>query len=85
MTKHDAERPSRLCLKCARRKLGGKKAKPCGDCVLLNVDHLAQVRANAAKRTPPLRYEMAAELSCSSLVAERSSKPARPTASGRRV
>lgn len=38
-------RPSKMCLGCARRKLAGKPAKPCGNCILLNVDPMARVRA----------------------------------------
>lgn len=50
------EHDSKLCLKCARRKLAGKKAKPCGTCILLNIDPLAQVRAQAAKPLANLKY-----------------------------
>ncbi|MES2155411.1 MAG: hypothetical protein V4510_09785 [bacterium] len=39
---------SKICLKCAYRKLGGLPEKPCGTCLLLNVDLMAQVRARAA-------------------------------------
>lgn len=78
------EHDSKLCLSCARQKLAGKPAIPCGTCVLLNVDPLAQVRANAARPSPMLRYTTAAA-SFSSLCGGPSSKPARATrpASGR--
>ncbi len=35
----------KLCFPCARRKLAGKPPKPCGTCIILNVDPLAKVRA----------------------------------------
>lgn len=70
------ERPAKLCLKCARRKLAKKKMPPCGDCILLNVDHLAQVRANHARPSPSLRYPLPELLATSSLSGEHSSMPA---------
>lgn len=36
---------SKLCLRCARNKLAGNPEEPCADCILLNVDKLAKVRA----------------------------------------
>lgn len=73
----------RLCFKCCRRKLAGKPERPCGDCVLLNVDRLAKVRANHAESFHATRYPPDAFFA-SSLVDAPSSKPARATASGRR-
>lgn len=49
----------KLCLLCARRSLAGQPPKPCGACPLLNIDHLAQVRANAARPSPLRRYSLA--------------------------
>lgn len=58
-------RPAKLCLDCARRKLGGKPERPCGDCVLLNIDPLAQVRANAMKPAPLMMRAIHPPTSCS--------------------
>jgi len=78
------EKHQKLCLSCARQKLAGKPEKPCGTCAILNVDPMAQVRANAARPSPMLRYTTAAS-SFSSLCGGPSSKPARAKrpASGR--
>lgn len=50
--------PGKLCLRCAYRKLKGWPEKPCATCLLLNVDPLAHVRANAARTMPlsPLAF-----------------------------
>lgn len=53
----------KLCLPCARRKLGGRPAKPCGNCILLNVDPHALTRARAARPLflySPLHFAVAA-------------------------
>ena len=73
----------RLCLPCARAKLAGKTAKPCGDCILLNVDRLAIVRSNHS-RPDPKWYALAEAPSFSSLVGGPSSKPAHSNRSGQR-
>lgn len=55
--RHAVDAPApRLCLACARRKLAGAPEKPCGTCVLLNVDPMAQVRATAARPWPPKHW-----------------------------
>lgn len=51
-----ADRPTKLCLSCARRKLAKLPAEPCSDCLIINVDPLANVRANAAKPSPLKRF-----------------------------
>lgn len=51
-----ADKPSKLCLDCARRKLAKLPTEPCSKCLLINVDPLAQVRANAAKESPLKRF-----------------------------
>ena len=63
-----------ICLEGARQKLAGKTHENCGDCVLLNVDRLAKVRAACARPSPFLRYNF------SDLFRENfgSLKPARP-------
>lgn len=76
----------KLCMKCARRILAipaverrkkeRQAPKPCADCLLLNVDPMAQVRANAAKPSPVLRIAMLAYSFCS-LIGGHSSIPAR--------
>lgn len=78
------EHDSKLCLKCARRKLAGKKAKPCGTCILLNVDPMAQVRANASREIAGIRF-MNSAVSVSSLLGGITQKPARATSAGRRA
>lgn len=50
------EPQSKICLKCALRKLSKQPEKPCGDCLLLNVDPLARVRALGALPLPILQY-----------------------------
>jgi hypothetical protein len=45
-----------LCLSCARARLAKKAAKPCADCIRLNIDPLAQVRANSAKPNPLAKF-----------------------------
>lgn len=72
----------KLCLRCARRKLAGKPSKPCGTCVIINVDPLAQVRANFARPSPTMRYAALA-LSFSSLIGGPDTKPARPASMAR--
>jgi hypothetical protein len=42
----------KICLSCARRALAKQPPQPCGSCVILNVDPLAEVRARAAKPSP---------------------------------
>lgn len=84
MTNSHHHKPSKLCLKCARRKLAKKTSKPCGDCILLNVDPLAQIRSNAAKPSPKFRYPLLHGFSCSSLATEScSTMPARARGAGR--
>ncbi|MBS3927753.1 MAG: hypothetical protein KGZ65_04095 [Sphingomonadales bacterium] len=55
----DVESAPKMCLRCARRALAKLPAKPCGACPLLNVDRLAQVRANAARPSPLQRFTFA--------------------------
>lgn len=49
-----------LCLPCARRKLAGKPPKPCGDCALINVDPMAQVRAQFVRPSNLRRFSFEA-------------------------
>ena len=44
------DRPRKLCLTCAVRKLAGQPAKACVACVLVNRDPLQAVRENTAKK-----------------------------------
>lgn len=81
---NDTTRPSKLCLPCARRKLAGETPKPCGNCVLLNVDPMAKTRANAARPARALHFAAAAQ-SFSSLFGGTSTKPARGTPQGRTI
>lgn len=76
-------KPSKLCLGCARRKLAGKPFKPCGDCVLINVDPMAKTRANAARPAPLMAYAPTAQ-AFSSLFGGTSNRPAKRTSNGGR-
>ncbi len=60
--------PSKICFSCARRKLAGKPPEACADCALLNVDHLAQVRANAARPMPRVFAEAMRQASQDSML-----------------
>lgn len=78
------EKPQ-LCLSCARAKLAKKKPAPCADCIILNVDHLAQVRANAAKPNPLARFTFSAAARSTwrlGSLAGSGQKPARSTYGG---
>lgn len=48
------EEPSnpKLCLRCARAVLAGKRRPFCADCPLLNIDRLAHLRLKADKPFP---------------------------------
>lgn len=48
----------KICLTCALRKLAGKEDRPCGSCLLLNVDPLAKIKALAAKTSALARFPM---------------------------
>jgi hypothetical protein len=50
------EHDSKLCLACARAKMANRPTRPCADCVLLNTDAFAKIRANAAKPSPLARF-----------------------------
>lgn len=80
--KNDLTRPSKVCLSCARRKLSGQPPRPCGNCVLLNVDPMARARANAARPLRPMSYAPTAQ-AFSQLFGGTSNKPARGAAHGR--
>ena len=47
-----------ICLSAARAQLSGRPHRlPCDACTAANADTLAQVRENAAKPSPLLKYE----------------------------
>ena len=80
----EPEKP-KLCLSCARVKLAKKEPKPCADCIILNTDPLARVRANSAKPSPLARFRFgAAARSTWNLgsVSVSGQKPARSTYGG---
>jgi hypothetical protein len=70
----------KLCLTCARRKLAGQPEKPCGDCSLLNVDPMAQVRAQFVRPSPLRRFSFEASVGGSS--GWTAQKPPRATRGG---
>lgn len=70
---------SKLCLDCALRKLSGKRAENCTKCLLLNIDPMAQIRANYAKKMPLQRFMTDGTLEQQFFNVEESQKPARAT------
>lgn len=76
---NDQDAP-KMCLACARRKLAGQPPKPCGDCIILNVDPLAEIRANAARPSPLRHFSFAAAVGGSSSWSAQ--KPPRATRGG---
>lgn len=73
---------SKLCLKCARARLAGKKTKPCGSCILLNIDPLAQTRANAARPNKLARFSFSPEARAAWARQVTAQKPARSSYGG---
>jgi hypothetical protein len=57
---------SMICLKCARIKIKGNTTKPCGDCIILNVDPFAEIRANVARPSRLLNFSFEAAVGGSS-------------------
>lgn len=81
----EPEKPQ-LCLNCARARLAKKPAKPCADCVLLNTDPLARVRANAARPNPLAKFSFSdaarSTWRLGSIAGETGQKPAHKTYGG---